>query len=447
MMKDKTENRFMDYQVLENIKCLEDKDIIIYGAGKYGWQAAEMLENLGFVQYNFCDRDINKQGINFKKGKIFSITEIEKRENLLIIVAIENENIRKEIEQTLAYIEKAKFFSFFGLKISYKYFVADPTILLPKAESYLCWYRRLENRTDFIRKACSHSVLVYQNGKVGSSTVSKSLWKAGIGNVDVHRFFFKKDIVEELIFGEELIKNLRKSNVFNFQSPEYIRSIREKIRYKKMITIVREPIAVDLSTVFQFIGSGVADRYFRSNLEQGKSFPQVVSELMVKIQDRQFEWFDEELKELSGVDVLMYPFDKEKGYTIISESKIEILLIKIEKISQMTDIIRDFIGSRQFELVNTNMGKDKEYAHIYKGVKKNLELPPKYIEYYYKDHPYMNHFYSKEEQKNFLDKWGVLNCSVFYRICMNNVIKLDVMFCVSLALINNFLSTIKCEKG
>ena len=139
------------------------------------------------------------------------------------------------------------------------------------------------------------------------------------------------------------------------------------MKYKKIVTMVREPIAVDLSTVFQFIGSGVADRYFRENLKQGKTFLQAVSELMVKCQNRQFEWFDEELKELCGVDVLMCPFDKEKGYTIISGNKIEILLIKIEKLSEMTDIIRDSIGSCQFELANTNMGKDKEYSHIYRS--------------------------------------------------------------------------------
>lgn len=91
----------------------------------------------------------------------------------------------------MAYIEKANFFSFFGLKVLYKYFAVDPTILLSKAERCSSWYKRLENRTDLIRKAYSHSVLVYQNGKAGSLTVSKSLWNVGIGNAHVHRFFFK----------------------------------------------------------------------------------------------------------------------------------------------------------------------------------------------------------------------------------------------------------------
>lgn len=78
MRKPKTEDRFIDYQVMENIKYLEEKDIIIYGAGECGWQAAEMLENLGFVQYNFCDGDINKQELISRMGKFFRLQRLRK---------------------------------------------------------------------------------------------------------------------------------------------------------------------------------------------------------------------------------------------------------------------------------------------------------------------------------------------------------------------------------
>ena len=111
----KKENQFMDYKVVKNVSCLREKEIIIYGAGSYGRQAAEMLRQLGFSNYNFCDRDIHKHGTNLLNGKVFSIVEIEKMKNLLIIVAIEDEKIKKEAEQTLAYIEDVTFLSFFAL--------------------------------------------------------------------------------------------------------------------------------------------------------------------------------------------------------------------------------------------------------------------------------------------------------------------------------------------
>lgn len=108
----KADNSYMDYQVLENMRCLEGKDIIIYGAGKYGRQTAEMLEELGFSKYDFCDKDIDKHGMKILNGRIYTITEIENKGNLLVIIAIENEKIRKEAEQTLSYIEGVQFLSF-----------------------------------------------------------------------------------------------------------------------------------------------------------------------------------------------------------------------------------------------------------------------------------------------------------------------------------------------
>lgn len=401
----KVENRFMDYDALENIGCIKEKEIIIYGAGDYGRRAAEMLQQLGVSKYNFCDKDIHKHGVKIMNGKVLSIAEIENQENLLVIIAIENETVRKEIEQTLMYIAGIQFLSWFALKIVWKYFVVDYTTMISRVEALSSWYGTLESRGECIKDACKCSVLVYQNGKVGSSTISASLWNIGVSNAHIHRFFFKNDIVGELILGKNQIEFIKKTNIFRAQSPEYLRQIKNEIEGKKIITLVREPISVDLSTVFQWIGSGIVDGYFAENIKQGKTFLQIVSELMVKIQNRLFNWFDEELKELCGIDIFMYPFNKEKGYTIISENGVEVLLIKVEKLSQMTEVIGDFIGNRQFELINTNVGKEKEYAHIYKEVKKNLELPWEYVEHYYKNNSCMSHFYSNEEQKRFLSKW------------------------------------------
>lgn len=401
----KAEDRFMDYDAFENIKCLEGKEIIIYGAGNYGRQAAEILQQLGFSKYNFCDKDIRKHGMDLMNGKVFSIAEIEGRKNLLVIVAIENEKIRKEIEHTLAYIGELTFLSFFALEEVYKCSADNFTTLPAKAERLEEWYRRLTNRANNVKNAYKSPVLVYQNGKVGSSSVHKSLQKAGIENAHVHRFFFKKDIVGELLLGEELKEFVYTSNFMNFQNPEYVSAIKEGMKHKKIITMVREPISVDLSTVFEWIGMGSSSGYFAHQISQGKSYPQVISELMVKMQDRQFEWFNDELKELCGIDVYSYPFDKEKGYTIISENEVEILLLKTEKLSNLTNVIRDFLKEQRFELVNENVGKNKKYAHLYKAMKKKIELPQEYVEHYYSNNFYMNHFYSKEEQRAFSDKW------------------------------------------
>lgn len=396
---------FIDYEVIENIKYLHDKRIIIYGAGNFGKKAAKMLQQLGFP-YDFCDRDTRKQGTSLLGGEIYSVKQIEKEEKLLIVIAIESEIVRKEIEETLACIEGANFLSFFALEKAWKYVTKDYTTPVAKIEAISLWYEKLEWRGSSIKNACQAPVLVYQNGKVGSSTVARSLWNVGIENAHVHRFFFKNEMVGKLILGDNQTELINRLNVFQVQSADYLKSVKNEVKGKKIITLVREPIAVDLSTVFQWMGSGIADRYFAQELQQGKSFLKVVSELMEKIQDRLYDWFDEELKELCGINIFAHPFDKEKGYTLISENEVEVLLIKAEKLSGMASVIGDFVGSQEFKLINANVGETKEYTHIYKEVKKRLLLPRSYVEHYYKNNAYMDYFYSKEEQEEFWDKWA-----------------------------------------
>lgn len=403
---DKTDNKLIDYQMLENIQYLEGKEIVIYGAGQYGIQAAGTLHRMGHLEYSFCDRDINKHGMIIRNGKVLSITEVEEKDNLLFIIAVKNGKAKKEIVQTLACIKNAGILSLFVLEAICWYWIKDSVTLVSETKIFSKWYKQLEDCANNVRNACTSPILVYQNGKVASLTVSQSLWRAGIENAHVHRFFFKKDIVGELILGDEQKEFIKRSNVFSFQSPEYVKAVKEAMRYKKIITMVREPIAVDLSTVFQWIGDGITDCFFAYQKKQGKTFLQSVSELMVNIQNRMFDWFDEELKELSGIDVYEHPFDREKGYTVISKNGTEVLLLKAEKLSNLTAVIRDFVGNQQFELINENVGENKEYAYLYQEVKKKIQLSKKYVDCYYKNNPRMGHFYSEEEQRAFLSKWG-----------------------------------------
>lgn len=111
------EERCADNKLLKDINYLKNKELIIYGAGRYGLEAAKILQQLGFSKFNFCDRDIRKHGKNIFGGNVFSIAEIESKENKLIIIAVEKEEWKKEIEQTLIYVGQAEFISFNALKL------------------------------------------------------------------------------------------------------------------------------------------------------------------------------------------------------------------------------------------------------------------------------------------------------------------------------------------
>ena len=287
--------------------------------------------------------------------------------------------------------------------------VKDYTSIESEVERKTLWYKELVSRGEIIENACVSPVLIYQNGKVGSLTISQSLKKMDIRNAHIHRFFFENEVVGELLLGKEYEEFIRDSNFFKINSTEYVKLIKDKIKGKKIITVVRDPVAVDLSTVFQWIGSGESDVFFSKRLKQGISFVQAVSELMIKIQNRMFDWFDEELREASGINIFDYPFDKKKGYSIISENGVEILILKVEKLEEITNTIGRFVGCDQLELFDANMGENKAYGHIYQAVKNSIILPEEYVTHYYKNNSYMDHFYSAKEQKSFWMKWMKCN--------------------------------------
>lgn len=400
-----TKNRYIDYEILEDKKNIENRNVIIYGAGYCGHQVAKMLQEMDFCKFDFCDRDSKKYGTKIMGGEVFSIQEIEEKQDLLVIIAIENQELKKEAEETLICINGIKLLSVFALKKVWKYSTNDFNGMKVMAEMLSFHYRFLEQTAINIENACKYPLLVYQNGKVGSSTISSSLWESGIRNAHIHRFFKRKsnDKFTEMIYGDQLTDFIDESNDFQFL--EYIKKIKDAIKGKKIITMVRDPIAVDLATIFQWMGTGYIDRYFTEQLKNGNDFSKAVVGFMLKIQNRLFDWFDEELKKICDVDVFAYPFDCEKGYTIIENQDIKILLLKAEKISQMGEVIRKFIGNDQFELLNTNMGKDKDYAHIYEKIKEKIVLPREYIDFYYKENNQVSHFYNKAEQENMKKKW------------------------------------------
>ena len=67
-----------------------------------------------------------------------------------------------------------------------------------------------------------------------------------------------------------------------------------------------------------------------------------------------FEWFNVELKEPLGLDIYQYEFDKMRGYQIIEKDNIELLLIKLEKLDECSEVIGRFVGKDNFSIVKSN---------------------------------------------------------------------------------------------
>ncbi len=117
-------------------------------------------------------------------------------------------------------------------------------------------------------------------------------------------------------------------------------------------------------------------------------------------------WFDEELKETFGVDVFQHDFDKTKGYAIIKEKNVEILIYQLEKLKDSFSIMmQEFLSLELKHPDNANKSTNKPYADAYRAVLENLKFDESYLRRFYTK-PITSHFYSDSDIENFIITWG-----------------------------------------
>lgn len=239
-------------------------------------------------------------------------------------------------------------------------------------------------------------LIVYQMGKVGSSSVTKSLKLQGFLYVyQIHRmnpytmakamkkYFDRKPL--DFILGEILYEKIIK-----------------KRKNIKIITLVREPISRNISDFFQSYKEFTGTKYSDANhsIEEIEDFfinNYKHSEPLI--------WFDTEINQTLDIDVYEYLFPKDIGYLSIIKENIELLIIKVEIDDSIKEkAISEFLGIEDFKLVNSNVAKEKEYGKTYRAFTQNINLPQSYLEILYNSE-YMKHFYNDAEIESFKSKW------------------------------------------
>lgn len=121
----------------------------------------------------------------------------------------------------------------------------------------------------------------------------------------------------------------------------------------------------------------------------------------------EFDWFDNHLKDLTNIDIFQYPFDRERGYGLIKQGKWEILVLKLEKLNENKDVVGDFVGVKDFKIINTNVGDEKLYKYLYANVKEELIIPKEVVDKYYVGNDKMDYFYSEKQKEQFREKYKI----------------------------------------
>ncbi len=258
----------------------------------------------------------------------------------------------------------------------------------------------------------TNPIFVYQMGRVGSVSMTESLRKAyaALGlEVPIYHFHFlsnfeklaergKKDLLDpgKFLEGLEFDKRNRET-VLNLPAERF-----------NIVSMVRDPIARNVSTFFYVLGEFIHDweqRYKEGEIdadELHRVFLAKDSYIWTAL-----NWFDEQVTPVFGLDVFGTPFSTDLGYKIYSSPKADFLVMRLEDLNDCVNhALHEFLGIDNFRLLKINTGEDKETGELYR-LFMTKPLPEEYVDRMY-DTKLARHFYTSAELDAFKRRWTCL---------------------------------------
>ncbi|MCR5100414.1 MAG: putative capsular polysaccharide synthesis family protein [Butyrivibrio sp.] len=116
------------------------------------------------------------------------------------------------------------------------------------------------------------------------------------------------------------------------------------------------------------------------------------------------KFWDNQIKNFLGIDVLNYQFDKEKGYGIVESGNVEIFIYQLEKLDSLQSELSNFLGITITGISHENEGSKRWYSQIYKKFSKEIILSEEYISKCY-DSDLIRHFYCDEDIFKYKSRW------------------------------------------
>jgi len=185
----------------------------------------------------------------------------------------------------------------------------------------------------------------------------------------------------------------------------------------KLITLTREPIGRNISAFFENLEVARCETEgdFEISSDYYQISPTVVSvndtHKLVELffdrarHDSPLRFFDREIRDIFGIDVLRSGFPIDTGYEIYRKDRVELLVLRLESLSRCAgQAFADFLGIDDFKTVDQNIGAKKVYAPLYDAFKRNVTIDSEYAGTLYESN-YMRTFYSDAEIGEARAKW------------------------------------------
>ena len=283
---------------------------------------------------------------------------------------------------------------------------------VPPAQAWLRRWQaqRAANQIDPARPDAS-PVLVYQMGKVGSSTVARTLracpdLKRPV--LSVH-FMVPREIEAAKQYRRRVGGAAGVGNVLTLGAVvgNRIAAVGDRVCFP-VVSLVRDPIAREISSVFQsssLLGEAlrVGDRI---DVDRASAF---LTERFSAPDPCGYaeQWFDRELAVTFGIDVFDQPFDRDRGYTILRSRRANVLLLRTEDLDRtLPAAAAELLGlAEEPALLHDNVRVHTPDGETYTRVRKSFRLPRSVVERIYSGR-LARHFYGKDMIEAFIRRWS-----------------------------------------
>lgn len=256
------------------------------------------------------------------------------------------------------------------------------------------------------------AVIIYQMGKVGSTSIHNSLEEASLP-LPIYKVHFLSDegMAHAVEFHQKTLK-IPWENTPHIQTSEFLR---EKIQTDpgsqwKVITLVRDPVMREVSEFFQYVHSMYPELLDEvGNIEKERAIKLLQTRLMFYNPEKNYtcRWFDMEIKGMFGLDVFAHPFDTEKGYAILQHGNVELLILRLEDLNEnFGEAVSQFLAlASPIELIRSNVRAEQKRGSTYEQVRQELTLRESVCRKIYSS-KYAQHFYSPAEIGRLIQKWS-----------------------------------------
>ncbi|WP_417270763.1 putative capsular polysaccharide synthesis family protein [Celeribacter sp.] len=241
------------------------------------------------------------------------------------------------------------------------------------------------------------SVIVLTMGKVGTLTICNSLDRIGFKHAHPHSLYYTRPGVhflnikltpaQTVWYAYKTFTKRLKVRIWSLLSNEII-----------IITGARDPFSRAISAYFE------QSHYF-GGIPKHWDFDEIREDFEKRaFLDATVSWFDKEIKQFSGIDVIGSDFPKELGYKTYQNGKLRLFVYRIDRLNDLGAQIGKFLGVPDFSICPANETSDSLNAEIYadfaKRYKFNRETAQNLTE-----SNYIRTFYSDAEIAALLERW------------------------------------------